>query len=252
MQKKFADRPDLFAKMLPDAPPMSSRPVRVDPLYSIYDVLLQDDVTLVSDGIERLEADGIVGGDGNKYPADVVVYATGFKANEYLWPMEIRGRDGKRPEELWEKDGARAYLGTMLPGFPNLFMLYGPNSNPTSGLAVPDFEEMVTRFALDCIQGLILRKKRTVEPTLDAYWRFNDELDRWQPHMMYMDSRADTYYKNEHGRSATNSPIDVRLMWGWLRSPTSRPAGGIHPIVDDNSDHDAGIRPYFDEDLTVA
>jgi 4-hydroxyacetophenone monooxygenase len=251
MREKFANRPDLFAKMLPDAPPMSSRPVRIDPTYSIYDVLLQDDVTLVTDGIKKLEPEGIECQDGSKYPADVIVYATGFKANEFLWPMEIRGRHGKRPEELWEKDGARAYLGTMLPGFPNLFMLYGPNSNPTGGLAVADFEEMVTRFALECIQELIVQKKRTVEPTLDAYWRFNDELDRWEPHMMYMDPRVNTYFKNEHGRSSTNSAIDTRLMWGWLRSPLSRPPGGRHPIVDATVGHDPGIRPYFGEDLTV-
>ena len=89
---------------------------------------------------------------GVEYPLDIIVYATGFKANDFLWPMEIRGRGGQRIEELWAKDGARAYLGTMLPGFPNFFMLYGPNTNNFGGLQIVDFEEMVTRFALAMFQ----------------------------------------------------------------------------------------------------
>ena len=66
-----------------------------------------------------------------------------------------RAATGSGIEELWAKDGARAYLGTMLPGFPNFFMIYGPNTNPIGGLQVVDMEEMVTRFALQCIGHLI-------------------------------------------------------------------------------------------------
>jgi len=230
---------------------MSSRPVKVDPDYGIYDALLRDDVTLVSDEIKRIEPAGIECQDGSKYPVDIIVYATGFKANEFLWPMEIRGRQGKRPEELWEKDGARAYLGSMLPGFPNLFMVYGPNTNPISGLSLADFEEMETRFALECIRGLIEQQRQAVEPTLDAYWRFNDELDRNEARMMYMDPRVNNYYKNAHGRSSSNCPVDPRLLWGWLRSPTTRPPNGRHQIVEATASYDPGIRPYFGEDLMV-
>lgn len=117
MQRKFADRPELVEKMLPVAPPFSARPVLVDSDYSIYDALLRDDVTLVTDGIRRIKEDGVEVEGGGEYPVDVIVLATGFKANDFLWPMEVRGRDGLRLERLWEKDGARAYLGTMLPGF---------------------------------------------------------------------------------------------------------------------------------------
>lgn len=242
MQRKFADRPDLMAAMLPEAPPMSARPVLVDADYSIYDALLRDDVTLVTDGIKTINREGIEAQDGREYAVDVIVYATGFKANDYLWPMEIRGRDGKRLEQLWERDGARAYLGAMLPGFPNFFMVYGPNTNPTGGLNVVDLEEIVTRFALECIRGVIEQKARTVDVTVDAYWRYNDELDRWEAMKTYKDPRANNYYQNEHGRSAVNCPIDGRKMWNWLRSPTGR--------RDDIAEH-AGVKPYFGEDLIV-
>jgi len=178
LQRKFADRPEMLEKMLPVAPPFSSRPVLVDSEYSVYDALLRDDCTLITDGIRRITPNGIEVDGGGEIAVDVIVLATGFKANDFLWPMEIRGRDGQLLDQLWEKDGARAYLGTMLPGFPNLFMLYGPNTNATGGLGIFEFEEMVTRFALQCIEHLILEGKQTVDVTVDGYWRYNDALDR--------------------------------------------------------------------------
>jgi 4-hydroxyacetophenone monooxygenase len=252
LQEKFADRPDLFEKMLPEAPPMSARPVLVDADYSIYDVLLRDNVTLVTDGIQRITPSGLEAAGGDKYPVDVIVYATGFKASDYLWPMDIRGRGGQRLDELWAKDGARAYIGTMLPGFPNFFMVYGPNTNPQGGLNVVDLEEIVTRFALECIRGLIEQQRSAVDVTLDAYWRYNNELDRLEATKTYKDPRSQNYYQNEHGRSAVNCPIDGRQMWNWLRSPISRPADDAQQIKDGPaSARPDVISPYFGEDLIL-
>ncbi|HEV3110828.1 MAG TPA: NAD(P)/FAD-dependent oxidoreductase [Candidatus Binataceae bacterium] len=249
LRSKLASRPDLIEKMTPVAPPYSSRPVIVDARYCIYDALLRDDVTLVTEPIRKITRSGIEVEGGVEYALDIIVYATGFKANDFLWPMEVRGRGGQRIEELWAKDGARAYLGTMLPGFPNFFMLYGPNTNNSGGLQIVDFEEMVTRFALQCFSRLITGKKSTIDVLLDAYWRYNEELDRYESLMIYKDPRAKNYYKNESGRSATNCPIDVRKIWTWLRNPAAghlegRPGDAealANPLV----------RPYFGEDLVV-
>jgi 4-hydroxyacetophenone monooxygenase len=250
IERKLAKRPDLITKMTPVAPPYSARPIIVDADYSIYDALLRDDATLVTDPILKIKPNGIEVQGGGEYPVDVIVYATGFKANDFLWPMEIRGRGGKRLEQLWEKDGARAYLGTMLPGFPNFFMIYGPNTNNFGGLQIVDFEEMVTRFALQCISGLITKKKHTIDVSLEAYWRYNDEVDRAEALMMYKDPRAHNYYKNDSGRSAVNSPIDIRKIWTWLRDPLHRRTNG-----DQSGDPEAlgspVVRPYFQEDLVV-
>jgi len=250
LRRKLANRPDLIEKMTPLAPPYSARPIIVDTDYSIYDALLRDDVTLVTDPILKIKPNGIEVQGGDEYPADIIVYATGFKANDFLWPMEVRGRDGKRIEELWEKDGARAYLGTMLPGFPNFFMIYGPNTNNFGGLQIVDFEEMVTRFALQCIGGLITEKKRTVDITLEAYWRYNDEVDRAEALMIYKDPRAHNYYKNDSGRSAANNPIDIRKIWTWLRNPLDGRANG-KKSGDPEAIASPAVRPYFREDLIV-
>ena len=252
MQRKFADHPELMESMLPVAPPFSSRPVLVDSDYSVYDALLRDDCTLVTDDIRRIKENGIELEGGDELAVDVIVLATGFKANDFLWPMEVRGRDGQLIEQLWEKDGARAYLGTMLPGFPNLFMIYGPNTNATGGLGTFDFEEMVIRFALQCIEHLIIEAKHTVDVTVDGYWRYNDELDRHEALKIYTDPRANNYYKNEHGRSAANSPFDIRQMWAWLRRPEDHDGGEAHSPTDRATSGEAAVRPHFGEDLIVS
>jgi 4-hydroxyacetophenone monooxygenase len=152
LERKLGD-PALVAAMTPPHPPMSARPVLVDPELSVLDVLLREDVELVTAGIAEVTEAGVRTADGVEHPLDVLVYATGFKANDFLWPMEIRGRDGLRVEDLWAADGARAWLGTMLPGFPNLFLLYGPNTNGVQrrarrARAHPDLERSPRRQLL--------------------------------------------------------------------------------------------------------
>jgi 4-hydroxyacetophenone monooxygenase len=218
-RKLGKSRPELLEKMIPPHPVWSARMVVVDEEYSILDALVRDNVELVTDRIRRITPRGIETDDGREHEVDVIVYATGFRANEFLWPMEVRGRGGQRVEELWADDGPRAFLGCMLPGFPNLFLVYGPNTNPFGGLGVCGLEEMVTRYALECLEHLILHDRRSVEPTVESYRRYNDELDRAEQTKPYSDRRARSYYRNEFGRSATNCPFPSNRMWAWLRRP---------------------------------
>jgi len=219
IESKFPDRPDLVDKMVPPHPPYATRPVQVDRDHCYYDAVQRDDVSLVTEAIDRITATGIRTADGVEHELDVIVYATGFRANECLWPMEVRGRGGRHVEELWAKDGPRAYLGSMLPGFPNLFMVYGPNMNPYGGLGVVNHEEMVVRFTLACIGHLLQAGRRTIEPTEDAYWRWNAELDEREARKIYRDPTARSYYLNEFGRSSTNCPFTGIEMWHRLRRP---------------------------------
>jgi 4-hydroxyacetophenone monooxygenase len=241
-------RPDLVARMIPESPPMATRPVMVDRKYSIYDALLLDNVTLVSDPIARITPKGIRLETGQEVEVDIIAYATGFKANDFLWPMQVVGRDGRTIEELWAKDGARAYLTAMMPGFPNFFVAYGPNSNNWSGLQVIDFEELTIRFAVGCIAGLIAERKKSVDVSDEAYWRFAEEVDACEARMLYSDPRVTTYYKNSFGRSAANNPIDIRRIWRWTRNPAPCEATG--PAVPTPA-ADAVIRPRFGADLVV-
>ena len=252
MRSKFTGRPDLMEQMRPPWPPYAARAVLVDRDYSVYDALLQDNVTLVPEGISRIDEDGVVMRDGSRCPVDAIILATGFRANDFLWPMEIRGRDGARIEDLWARDGARAYLGSMLPGFPNFFMLYGPNTNANVGFAAIHLEELVTRFAMQCIEALITRDKQAVEVLPDAYDRYNTALDQAASTKVYLDERAHNYYKNEFGRSATNGAFDARLLWEWLRDP-GNPQRRAAPSSDEVEIMKLRniIAPYFGEDLVL-
>jgi 4-hydroxyacetophenone monooxygenase len=217
IREKFKDRPDLTERMIPPHPPFSARPILVDAHYNIYDALLRDNVSLVSGGIERITGNGVVSG-GREYQADIIVMATGFRANDLLWPMEIQGRDGVRVQDLWSHDGARAYVsGSMMPGFPNFFMLYGPNTNPSAGGGIVNSEEMVTRFALECIEMLIMENKRTIEPTSEAFARYNRELDAREALKIYTDPRAQNFFMNRYQRSSVMLPFSPSELWNKLR-----------------------------------
>jgi 4-hydroxyacetophenone monooxygenase len=252
LTRKLGHRPDLLEKMIPKAPPMSARPVLIDQDYSVIDVLLQDNVTLVSEGIGRVTEDAIELADGTRCPVDVIVLATGFKANDFLWPMEVRGAGGQRLEDLWSRDGARAYIGAMLPGFPNFFMIYGPNTNLLQGMQIIGMEEITARFALENIAGLVESGHRSVEVTEDAYWRYNNELDRAERLTTYLDSRASNYYQNQYGRSAANGPLDSRLLWNWLRDPACRRPDGASAGIDPTLlERYQVLDPHFGGDLLI-
>jgi 4-hydroxyacetophenone monooxygenase len=140
----------------------------------------------------------------------------------------------------------------MLPGFPNFFMLYGPNTNANVGFAAIHLEELVTRFALECLDGLITGHKKTVEVTPDAYERYNAALDEAASTKVYLDPRARNYYKNDFGRSSTNGAFDARLLWEWLRDPRhpgryGQPSPGEPEVMQLRTI----ISPYFGADLVL-
>jgi 4-hydroxyacetophenone monooxygenase len=216
LQSKLGD-PELVAAMTPEHPVWSARAVVVDPSYSILDALKRDNVTLVTGGIARIEPDGVVDNDGRLHAADVIVYATGFHATEYLYPMTITGRGGQTLEALWAEDGARAYLGCMMPGFPNLWSIYGPNTN--GALNVASFHEKVALYALQCLETLVLGNGGQIEVKPEAYRRYNRLVDERNLTKAWSDPRAHNYYWTEHGRSATMNPFHSHEMSAFLRRP---------------------------------
>jgi 4-hydroxyacetophenone monooxygenase len=216
LEKKLGD-PDLVAKMTPPHPLLSARPVLVDPEYSILDAIQRNNVSLITDGIARITEMGIETGTGERIDVDVIVYATGFRATEYLFPMTITGREGQTVEQLWADGGARGYLGAMIPGFPNLWTLYGPNTN--GGLAIPAFQEMETLYALKCIERLVRDGKHAVDVRREAYDLYNQKVDARNATMAWSDPRAQNYYWTKFGRSATQNPFGQIEVWNSLRKP---------------------------------
>ncbi len=126
LETQFTDRPELLDQVLPTYPPGAKRLLRDNGVWA--DALKRDNVQLIPDSIREITPKGIVTADGVAHDVDVIIYGTGFQASKFLTPMTVTGRGGVDLHEHWSGD-ARAYLGVTVPGFPNLFCLYGPNTN---------------------------------------------------------------------------------------------------------------------------
>src|SRR5690606_12132751 len=126
IRSQVGDDPELLAKVLPDYPATAKRTLQDNGPW--LTCLKKPHDKLVRTGIERIAADSVVTVERTHYPADVICYATGFRHNDYLWPMHIVGRGGRVLREQWG-DEPTAYLGITVPNFPNLFCLYGPGTN---------------------------------------------------------------------------------------------------------------------------
>jgi len=215
LERKLADRPDLLAACTPRSPAMASRPV-IDNGW--LDAIRGPNVELVTDPIARIVPEGIVTEAGRVVEADAIVFATGFETSKFLWPMEVTGRHGTL-HELWAEDGARAYLGITMPGFPNLFCIYGPNTNSNQGTIPTMGSELQTRYALQCIEELFRTASRSIELTRDAYDDYNRRLDDGLRTTIFSDPRLDTYYINEHGRSSSQTCWSTLEYWEMTRRP---------------------------------
>src|SRR5262249_55730284 len=103
-------------------------------------------------------------------------------------------------------------------GFPNMWSLYGPNTN--GALQVTGFHELVLLYTMQCMERLIVNGERSIDVTDDAYWRFNKKQDELNSHKVWADPRAaKTYYWSKHNRSVTQSPYTAVEMWHFLRHP---------------------------------
>src|SRR5438094_9758340 len=138
--------------------------------------LKRDDVQLVTSGIEAITETGVVTGDGTEETVDVIVYGTGFTASKFLTPMRVTGRDGVDLHEHWDGD-ARAYLGVTIAGFPNLFCLYGPNTNIVINGSIIYFSECGVRYILGCLGLLLGGGHRALDVRKDVHDAFNEQVD---------------------------------------------------------------------------
>ena len=135
---------------------------------------------------------------------DVAILGTGFKVQQYFWPCKYVGRSGATMEELWKKDGPRSYLGMTMTGFPNFFILYGPNHQPRSG-GFYSWGEIWMRYISSCIIHLIENDKRSMDCRQEVFDEYNSRLDEASKEIIW-ESEGSGYYVNEFGRQSVNAP----------------------------------------------
>ncbi len=210
LRSELADRPDLLEKVVPGFPPYGKRMLRDNHWYKM---LKQPHVELITDAIERIEPDGIVDATGRKHEVDVIVLATGFQASRMLWPMEVVGRGGRSLREAWNDDDPRAYLGTAVPGFPNLFMIFGPNTALSHGGSMFFHSECQVRYVMQCLREMVECGHAAMECRPAPYLEYNRRVDEQHDRMVWKHRGVKSWYKNSKGRVTTLSPWRLVDFW---------------------------------------
>jgi len=171
-----------------------------------YPTLARPNVEVVTDPIERIVPEGVVAADGTTRHADVIIYGTGFKTLDFLAPMSVTGLDGRSLHETW-RDGARAYLGISVPGFPNFFMLYGPNTN-LGGNSIIYMLEGQIGYVLGALRALEDEGLDWLDVRLDVQRAFNDWVHEASRTSVW-ESGCHSWYTTASGRNITNWPVQT-------------------------------------------
>jgi 4-hydroxyacetophenone monooxygenase len=213
---QVGERSDLLDKVIPTYPVGGKRALLDNGVW--VGALKRDNVELVTDPIAKVTPTGMVTADGTEREFDVIIYGTGFHASKFLWPMKIKGRDGKDLHEAWAGD-ARAYLGMTTPGFPNLFMIYGPNTNIVVNGSIIFFSECSVRYITGCLKLLAETDAVAMEPKREVHDAFNIRVDQGNSLMAWGAPQVTSWYKNESGRVSQNWPFALVDYWRATLAP---------------------------------
>jgi cation diffusion facilitator CzcD-associated flavoprotein CzcO len=200
-RKRQIEDPELRALATPDYEMGCKRVLITDDWYS---TLTRPNVELFNGGVDRITREGVIGSDGVERPADTIVYGTGFQSHNFVAPMRVRGRDGRDLNQVWA-DAPEAYLGTTISGFPNLFVLYGPNTNHGSG-SVPYTLECQYSYVLDALRRLRASGSRFIDlrPEVLAEWR--REIAGRSERTVWNSGGCTNWYLNTAGQNTNNWP----------------------------------------------
>jgi cation diffusion facilitator CzcD-associated flavoprotein CzcO len=168
--------------------------------------LQRPNVELVTDVITGMTPRGVLTADGTEHPVDCVIYGTGFRTNDFMFPMEIRGVGGRTLREAWAA-GAHAHLGISVPGFPSLFMMYGPNTN-TSGGSIIVYEEAQAAYLRQALQHIRDRGAGAIDVRPDIEAATDREVQARFAGTAW--TRCDSWYRNASGRNVANWPGYMR------------------------------------------
>jgi 4-hydroxyacetophenone monooxygenase len=214
---QVGDDPELIAKVVPDYPATGKRTLQDNGAW--LGALTRDNVELVRTGVDHIEPDAVVTVDGERYPADVLVYATGFQATKVLAPMTVVGRDGVDLREMWGERPA-AYLGITVPGFPNFFCMYGPGTNLAHGGSLIFHSECQMRYITQCLEALVAGGHRSMEPHVDRYEDWHERSQRELRGLVWAQPSVEhSFFKNSAGEIHVLSPWRLVDYWTWTREP---------------------------------
>jgi 4-hydroxyacetophenone monooxygenase len=216
IRMQVGDDPALFAAAVPDYPPGGKRMLRDHGAWLA--TLKRDDVELITTSIASISETAVITADGVEHEVDAIIYGTGFEASRFLSPMRISGRDGICLNDHWAGD-ARAYFGMTVPSFPNLFLMYGPNTNIVVNGSIIFFSECAVRYVLGCIELLLRGNHRAIEVRREPYDRYNARVDDQNGRMAWGAAGVRSWYKSASGRVSQNWPFPLVDFWRATQAP---------------------------------
>ncbi|HEX5146846.1 MAG TPA: NAD(P)/FAD-dependent oxidoreductase, partial [Conexibacter sp.] len=179
-----------------------------------FPALQQGNAALVTDAIERITPSGVVTADGAEHPADAIVWGTGFHVTDLPYVEWIRGCGGRTLGEVWGEHGMQALRGTTVAGFPNLFLLVGPNTGLGHNSIVFMIESQIA-YAMDALRTLDARGAVAADPRADAQAAFNAGVQRRMRHTVWTNGGCASWYLDAHGRNTTLWP---GTSWSFRRA----------------------------------
>ncbi|TCK21754.1 flavin-containing monooxygenase [Pseudonocardia endophytica] len=203
-------RPDLVEKSLPDYPPFGKRMLLDNGWFR---AIRRENVEVVTEAVVEVTPTGLRGDGGTEVDADVIVLATGFHTHRFLWPIDVRGRDGASLSDVWGDGDAHAHLGITVPGFPNLFVTCGPGTALGHGGSFITIAECQVRYIVDVLTTMAQRDLRAVEVRDDVEREYVRRHDEAHARMVWTHPGMTNWYRNADGRVVSTMPWRIVDYW---------------------------------------
>ncbi len=215
IRSQVGDNEALLDKVLPDYPPLGRRTLQDN--GSWLAALQRDNVSLLKIGVDAITETGLVDADGREHQFDVIIFATGFQTDRFLWPMEIAGRGGASLAERWATEPA-AYLGITVPEFPNFYCLFGPGTNLAFGGSLVFNGECQVRHVMACLRTQLAGGHAEIECRRETFEHYQTRFRAQHAQMIWeQPSIARSYYRNREGKVTLLWPWKILDMWRWTR-----------------------------------
>lgn len=177
-----------------------------------YPALLRPNVELVTAAIREIRASSLLTGDGVEREVDAIIFGTGFRVTDFMAPIRVFGRSGADLTERWRVEGARAYYGVTVAGFPNLFLLLGPNSGLGHNSILFMIESQV-RYVLDCMAKVRASGARSLEVRPEIQDEFNRKIQERLHNAVWSAGGCTSWYLDKEGRNPTLWPGSTIRYW---------------------------------------
>lgn len=210
IESELGEHRELLPEVLPTYPPFGKRMLLDNGWFR---TLVRDNVQLVTGAVTEVQEDRLLTSAGTEHKADVLIWATGFDVVNFLAPMRIFGTGGRELHNDWHGDDARAFLGTTVPGYPNMFCLYGPNTQFGHGGSLITVVERQIHYVMSLLREMRSRGLRAVDVRREVYDEYNRLVDETHEGMVWTHPGMDTYYRNSRGRVVVNNPFKIIDYW---------------------------------------